>query len=179
MSPGGMSLGARTLVVHRNGIARLGAERFACTLGTGGVRRDKREGDGVTPVGLFPLRRLFFRADRLPRPATRLPAIPLRPDHGWCDDPADPAYNRFVRLPYPGRHERLWRDDRLYDLVLVIGHNDRPVRPSLGSAVFVHVMNPDGAPTAGCVAFAEADLLTILAHLGPGDAVRITDSAAN
>lgn len=174
-----MNAGERTLVVYRNGVAHLGTERFGCALGRGGITRDKREGDGATPVGRFPLRRLFFRADRLARPATALAAIPLRRDYGWCDDPADPSYNRFVRLPYPGRHERLWRDDRLYDLVLVIGHNDRPVRPGLGSAVFVHVKSPDGAPTAGCVAFAAEDLLALLARLGPGDWIRITDSPAN
>jgi L,D-peptidoglycan transpeptidase YkuD (ErfK/YbiS/YcfS/YnhG family) len=97
-----------------------------------------------------------------------LPTAPIAADDGWCDDPADPAYNRPVRLPYAGRHERLWRDDRLYDLVLVIGHNDDPVVAGAGSAVFVHVARPDWAPTAGCVALALPDLLTLLTVCQPG-----------
>src|SRR5262245_43964927 len=109
------------------GIARLGDRNFPCALGRAGLVANKREGDLGTPTGRFPFRRILYRADRVPRIETRLPALHIEADDGWCDDPADAAYNRPVRLPYPGRHERLWREDHLYDLVLVIGHNDAPV----------------------------------------------------
>jgi L,D-peptidoglycan transpeptidase YkuD (ErfK/YbiS/YcfS/YnhG family) len=133
-----------------------------CAIGRGGVRADKREGDGATPVGRFPLRRVLYRADRLSRPATGLPVLTLDVADGWCDDPADPAYNRPVRLPYPARHEKLWRDDGLYDVVVVLGHNDDPVRPGLGSAIFLHCAGPGYPATEGCVALARADLLELL-----------------
>ena len=146
---------------------------LACVLGRSGISSDKREGDGATPAGVFPLRRVLWRSDRLPPPVTALALQPIRPSDGWCDDPADVAYNRQVTLPYPARHERLWRDDRLYDIVVVIGHNDDPVVAGAGSAVFLHVADVDGRPTAGCVALAVDDLLSLLAACRPGDALRI------
>jgi L,D-peptidoglycan transpeptidase YkuD (ErfK/YbiS/YcfS/YnhG family) len=101
-------------------------------------------------------------------PATKLPVAPLSPDDGWCDDPADPLYNRPVRLPYGGcREERMWRSDGLYDVVVVLGHNDDPVIPNMGSAVFLHVASADYRPTQGCIALARPDLLAILAEAGP------------
>ncbi|MFO1152572.1 MAG: L,D-transpeptidase family protein [Rhodospirillales bacterium] len=149
-----------------------------CRLGRAGIRVDKREGDGATPAGLHPLRRVLWRDDRLSPPATGLPRQPIRPDDGWCDDPADAAYNRPVTLPYPGRHERLWRDDGLYDVIVVIGHNDDPVVAGAGSAVFIHVVAPDGAPTAGaptagCIALALPDLLALLTACRLGDAIDV------
>jgi L,D-peptidoglycan transpeptidase YkuD (ErfK/YbiS/YcfS/YnhG family) len=148
-----------------------------CALGRSGVSASKREGDGATPAGDFPLRRVLFRADRLGAPATVLPASALQRDDGWCDDPEDPQYNRPVRLPYGGRHERMWREDGIYDLILVIGHNDDPVIPGHGSAVFVHLARPDFGPTQGCVAFARDDLLEILATCSNGAVIRIAAGA--
>jgi len=151
-----------------------GATRtVACALGAGGVRADKREGDGATPVGRFPLRRVLWRADRLDRPVTALPAAPIDPADGWCDDPGDPAYNRPVRLPFASGHERLWREDGLYDVIVVLGHNEDPVTPGAGSAVFLHCARPDLDPTAGCVAVVRADLLELLAACGPDAAIEI------
>jgi L,D-peptidoglycan transpeptidase YkuD (ErfK/YbiS/YcfS/YnhG family) len=139
---------------------------YRCALGRGGVRADKREGDGATPVGQFPLRRVLYRPDRLSAPTTRLPVAPLAPDDGWCDDPADPQYNRPVRLPYAGRHEELWRADAIYDVIVVIGHNDAPVVAGMGSAIFMHLASADYRPTQGCVALARPDLLDVLAGVG-------------
>lgn len=140
-----------------------------CALGRSGIVSDKREGDGGTPVGCFPLRQVLFRPDRVSPPLSSLPVRPIDPADGWCDDPADAAYNRPVRLPYPASHERMWRDDWLYDLVIVVGHNDAPVVPGLGSAIFVHVAKADYPPTAGCVALALADLQTLVAACRLGD----------
>jgi L,D-peptidoglycan transpeptidase YkuD (ErfK/YbiS/YcfS/YnhG family) len=159
------------LIVSASGEARWGERRFRCALGKGGVRSDKREGDGATPTGAWPMRRLLYRADRVGTPATTLPAAPIAPRDGWCDDPADPAYNRPVPLPYPGRHERLWREDGIYDLLIVLGHNDDPVVPGLGSAIFLHIARTDWGPTEGCVALARADLEALLAQARPGDRV--------
>ena len=143
---------------------RIGGRQFPCALGRGGISAAKREGDGATPAGSFPLRHVLFRADRLARPATALAVHPIAPDDGWCDDPADAAhYNRPVRLPHAGRCERLWRADALYDVLAVIGYNDAPPVPGLGSAIFLHVARPDYAPTEGCVALALPHLLAVLA----------------
>jgi L,D-peptidoglycan transpeptidase YkuD (ErfK/YbiS/YcfS/YnhG family) len=150
---------------------------YRCALGRTGVRVDKREGDGATPAGRFPLRRVLYRRDRLSTPTTLLPVAPLTPEDGWCDDTADPQYNRPVRLPYAGRHEELWRADTLYDVIVVVGHNDAPVIAGMGSAIFMHVASADYRPTQGCVALARQDLLDILASAGPDIALEIAAAA--
>jgi len=157
------------ILVSPDGRLRWLGNEVRCALGRSGVRADKREGDGATPIGAFPLRRILFRPDRLPKPATGLPTQPIEPELGWCDDPARPEYNQLVRLPFAASHERLWRDDGLYDVLVVIGHNDDPVAPGAGSAIFLHVAEPEFVPTEGCVALTLADLLRLLVSCGPGD----------
>lgn len=148
-------------------------QTYRCALGPAGVTTVKREGDGATPAGIFPLRRALYRADRLATPQTGLPLGEISRDDGWCDDAADPNYNCAVKLPYPASHERLWREDGLYDVIVVIGYNDDPVMPGAGSAIFLHVAKPDYAPTEGCVALARNDLLTVLGDLGPESKIDI------
>jgi len=155
----------RPIEVERSGWLSFGEHRYRCALGKGGVREDKREGDGATPVGRFALREVFYRPDKLSAPVCALPARALRPEDGWCDDLAHPDYNRLVRLPHPARCERMWRDDDCYDLVVPLGYNDDPPVPGLGSAIFLHVARPDYGPTEGCVALARSDLLALLAVL--------------
>jgi L,D-peptidoglycan transpeptidase YkuD (ErfK/YbiS/YcfS/YnhG family) len=148
-----------------------GETRAAC--GRGGVRADKREGDGASPEGTFPLLYGFYRADRIARPTSGLAMTALQPDDGWVDEPADPNYNRPVKLPYPASHEEMWLADSLYDLVVVIGYNMEPVVPGRGSAIFLHVARPDFAPTAGCIAIERQVLVGLLGLLGPGSRITI------
>lgn len=135
-----------------------------CALGKGGVRVEKEEGDGATPAGLLPLRRILYRADRVPPPRCAMPIEPIAATDGWCDDPTHQDYNRFVHLPHDARHEELWRRDGIYDLIAVLGWNDSPVVRRRGSAIFLHVARPDYAPTEGCVALALPDLSRLLAE---------------
>ena len=140
-------------------------------LGKGGVAAMKREGDGATPLGRFPIRQVLFRADRMTRPRTRLPLRAIRADDGWCEDPADRNYNRLVKLSPRSGADRLTRDDTLYDLILVLGYNDRPRVRGRGSAIFVHLARPGYAPTAGCIALSRHDLLMLLAEIQRGSAI--------
>jgi L,D-peptidoglycan transpeptidase YkuD (ErfK/YbiS/YcfS/YnhG family) len=144
-----------------------------CAIGRSGRRPKQREGDGITPLGRWPVREVLYRADRVARPRTGLSVRPIRPDDGWCDAPFDRNYNRKVALPYPASHERLWRGDALYDLVIVLGYNDRPRSLGRGSAIFIHLARKNYAPTAGCIALSRQDMLKLLARLRPGDAVLI------
>jgi L,D-peptidoglycan transpeptidase YkuD (ErfK/YbiS/YcfS/YnhG family) len=158
--------GARESVrgaVGRDGFLRVNGQVFRVALGRGGVRAEKQEGDGATPVGVMALRRVLYRADCGPPPECAVPIEPLAPDDGWCDDPSHADYNRMVRLPHDGRCEALWRSDRVYDLVGVLGWNDAPVVRGRGSAIFLHVARADLAPTDGCVALAVGDLRRVLA----------------
>lgn len=160
------------LTPHR-GTLRCGNREFPCSLGKAGVTDEKREGDLKTPLGRFPLRRVYYRADRLDRPETDLPTEALTPEDGWCDDPAHNLYNRPVRLPFAGHHEKLWRDDPVYDLIVVLGHNDDPPVPGKGSAIFLHIARDDFSGTEGCVALARSDLIAVLAEAGPGSMIEI------
>ncbi|MEQ8709516.1 MAG: L,D-transpeptidase family protein [Rhodospirillales bacterium] len=166
------------LIVHPEGckgVIDSVAGSFACALGRGGVTTAKKEGDGATPAGIWPLRRLLVRTDRIaPQDiVTGLPVVPIDRQDGWCDDPVHAAYNRPVRLPFAAGHEVMWRDDHLYDLVVVLGHNDAPSVPGCGSAIFMHLARPDYGPTEGCVALARADLLAVLATVAEGNVIDI------
>src|SRR5215472_17645368 len=132
-------------------------------LGRGGIKANKREGDGATPYGRFRLRRLWWRADRHPRPPTALPAQRITPHLAWCEDTADRRYNRPFRRSANEPGDRLWRQDHLYDFIVELDHNTRPRVAGRGSAVFVHVARPNRGPTAGCVALGSRDLQRLLA----------------
>jgi L,D-peptidoglycan transpeptidase YkuD (ErfK/YbiS/YcfS/YnhG family) len=134
---------------------------------------DKREGDGATPLGIWPIRAALLRPDRIAAPQTRLPWRWLRPHDGWSDGIADPAYNRPVSHPHGFSAERLWRDDHAYDIIVVMGHNDSPPLASMGSAIFLHCTQPDRRPTEGCVAIDRLQLSAWLDRLKPGDVLRI------
>ena len=163
------------LLVNASGFALWGARRFRCTIGRGGISAAKREGDGATPAGSFPLRFLLFRPDRETAPRTSLPIRPLMPSDGWCDAAEDMAYNRLVQLPYGAGAESLWREDHVYDLIVPLGYNDVEVVPGKGSAIFLHLATPDFAPTAGCVALAHDDLVAVLG--GADETTRVVAAA--
>lgn len=165
------------ITVRREGegyVADWGHGARRCAVGRGGVAQKQREGDGITPVGVWPLRNVLYRPDRGTPPQTQLPLSPLSPEDGWCEAPDDPDYNRMVRLPHGASVDSLWRVDALYDLVLVVGYNDAPVVAGRGSAIFVHVARENYGPTQGCVAMARADLEDALAQLQPGDRLIVT-----
>ncbi len=162
------------LHVTADGFLHHGSLRYRCALGRSGIGGQKQEGDGITPSGRYPLRRLLYRADRLARPASQLVMAEIQPNDGWCDAPGDPAYNQPVSLPYGASTESMWRADGLYDLVVILGHNDDPVVPGAGSAIFMHVASPGYGPTEGCVALAREDLLELLRDLDDSSEIEIT-----
>ncbi len=162
---------SRTIVVRRapgsatQARVALGHGVMQAALGHGGIRALKREGDGGTPLGRFTVRQVLYRADRMRRPRTSVPLRAIRADDGWCEDPTDRNYNRLVRLSPGAAADRLARSDHLYDLVLVLGYNDRPRVRGKGSAIFVHLARPGYAPTAGCIALTRHDLLMLLGEV--------------
>jgi len=146
------------------GVLMIGQQRFDCTLGRNGVTLEKTEGDGKTPIGTYPLRKLLYRADRLPKPETGLPAEVLTPETGWCEDPAHADYNRQITLPHPAGTDRMTREDHLYDLVIIVGYNDDPPVAPKGSAIFIHLARPEFTGTAGCIGLRLPDLVEVLRH---------------
>jgi L,D-peptidoglycan transpeptidase YkuD (ErfK/YbiS/YcfS/YnhG family) len=150
-------------IVTSSGLLTIGRHSMRVALGRGGIVPEKREGDGGTPVGVLPLRRIYYRPDRERVPVCAVSVRALQPHDGWCDDPRHPDYNRAVTLPIDASAETLWRDDHVYDIIGVLGWNDDPVVPGRGSAIFLHLARPNYEPTEGCVALAADDLRRVLA----------------
>jgi len=159
---------------YHNAVLKIGTRLFPCALGRSGMAASKREGDGATPVGCWPLRYVLYRADRIARPRTSLPLKIIGRYDGWCDDAGDRNYNRPVRLPYLASTETLWREDPLYDLIVVLGHNDIPRARGRGSAIFMHLEKENLAPTQGCIALSQHDLLQVLQYCGPASLLVVT-----
>ncbi len=149
------------------GVILAGPLALPVALGRAGIKADKREGDGGTPRGRFRPLRLWWRADRLPRPRTPLPVRRIGPNDAWCEDPQDRRYNRPFRRSANDPGDRLRRTDPLYDLIVEIDHNTRPRIAGRGSAVFIHMARPAFAPTAGCIALRSRDLQRLLSRLSP------------
>ncbi|GAA0785184.1 L,D-transpeptidase family protein [Roseibium denhamense] len=158
---------------RRKGVLHCGSITVPCALGRSGVIVRKKEGDGATPAGSFELMHIYYRMDRGPRPRTLLPMEAITPDLGWCDDPAYARYNRPVKLPFSLSHEKMWRDDRLYDIVVVLDCNMYPPVKGQGSAIFFHIAREDYRPTEGCVAIAPDHMRLLLSVIGPGAVMTI------
>jgi L,D-peptidoglycan transpeptidase YkuD (ErfK/YbiS/YcfS/YnhG family) len=152
---------------RRRGWLVAGPQTIPVALGRGGIIANKREGDGGTPKGIFRPRRLWWRADRHPRPKTLLPIRAIRPEDAWCEDPASRHYNRGVTRGPGENGDRLRRDDHLYDFIIEIDHNTSPRIAGRGSAVFLHLARADFSPTAGCVSMTRSAMLRLLRQIGP------------
>jgi L,D-peptidoglycan transpeptidase YkuD (ErfK/YbiS/YcfS/YnhG family) len=161
-------------VAHADGRFEFQGRALRCAVGRSGVvaARQKKEGDGASPIGVWPIRKVLYRPDA-GAPRTALPAEPIARDDGWCDDPEDESYNRPVKLPHRASFEKLWRDDHMYDRVVVLGHNDDPPKPYMGSCIFLHLARDGYAPTQGCVALSAEDLEALLEAAQPGDLLEI------
>lgn len=159
------------LIVTRQGDlwqAAYGGKVWRAAVGRSGIAVKQAEGDGVSPIGCWPIRHVLYRADKLKVPPVSVfPTEEIAVDDGWCDAPEHPDYNRPVKLPFAASHEEMWRRDDLYDIVVVLGQNDDPVVPGAGSAVFLHVASPGYGSTAGCASMSRQDLLEFLAMAGP------------
>jgi len=151
----------------RQGWLTAGGLTIPVALGRGGILANKREGDGGTPRGRFRLVRLWWRADRWPRPQTALPVRHIRPLDGWCEDPADRRYNQPIRLPKGSTADHLARADRLYDFIIELDQNTRPRIAGRGSAVFLHLARTNFLPTAGCVSMTKSSMLRLLRRMSP------------
>jgi len=153
---------AGIITVRSDGTLKAGDETYRCALGASGVTTSKREGDTSTPMGCFAIREVLYRPDRESAPETTMPVAPLEPSSAWCVDPDDDGYNQPVTLPYDVASESLWREDGIYDIIVVLGYNDRPIIPGCGSAIFLHVADDDYGATKGEISLSREDLLQLL-----------------
>jgi L,D-peptidoglycan transpeptidase YkuD (ErfK/YbiS/YcfS/YnhG family) len=167
------SKGSRIVLVRpsagdpRRGWLTVDGRTVPVALGRGGIKVNKREGDGGTPRGSFRPRQLWWRADRHRRPRTALPVRAIQPEDAWCENPRSRHYNQPVRLKHGQDGDRLRRDDHLYDFIIEIDHNTAPRVAGRGSAVFLHLARADFSPTAGCVSMTKSAMLRLLERIGP------------
>ena len=145
---------------------------FKCSTGKRGLKKSKKEGDKCTPIGLFSLGKIYYRSDRLNKPDTNLKIIPIKRNMGWCDDPKSKYYNREIRLPSKARHEKLYKKDHSYDLLLVINYNTTKTIPYKGSAIFLHLTS-NYKKTNGCIAVSRKDLYIILKLINKKSKIKI------
>ncbi len=150
------------ILVKSNKKLSFNGKEYDCILGRSGIADKISEGDGITPIGKYPLRNVYYRPDKIQKPKSKLNIIEINENMGWCDDPEHPDYNKLIQLPFDKSHEKMFRDDDLYNLVIEIGYNDKPAIKNLGSAIFIHVKNPKLTPTEGCVALDVNDLIELL-----------------
>ena len=153
---------SENIVVYPDGRLEFGGKEYRCALGKGGVTKDKKEGDGCTPVGCFHIREIFYRKDRLGEKVFPFVTHITTEEDVWGDNPKQPFYNQHTRVDKTKTTELLWRGDAIYDVVVVLGYNDDPVVAGKGSAIFMHVARENYTPTEGCVALSLDDLLSIL-----------------
>ena len=154
-----MSMRIKSNYLLYNGI------KYRCSLGNGGFSNKKKEGDGCTPIGVFQVTDILYRKDKLKNLVTNYNLRTISPSDGWCDDPSSKYYNSKIKFPFANSAEKLFRQDDLYDIVCITNHNQNPIIPGAGSAIFIHVATKDYATTAGCIALGLKDLLEILSTL--------------
>jgi len=147
--------------------------KFKCSLGKNGVTKNKVEGDKCTPSGVYRLKQVFYRADRINKITTNLKKIKIKKNMGWCDDPSSKRYNRLIKIPYKFSHEKLYRKDHIYDIVVILNYNMNPVVKKKGSAIFMHITKKNYLKTLGCVALKKNDLLEILNRVKKDNIIKI------
>ncbi len=147
---------------------------FFCVFGRDGVTTEKMEGDWKTPKGTFPIRKIYYRKDRISDLETTIKCIPLSENDAWCDDPTKKEYNTFIKLPFAGSYENLWREDEMYDIIIVLGYNDSPVIKEKGSAIFIHIAKKNMEYTKGCLAVKKEDMLKLVNKITPETEIEIS-----
>ena len=148
-------------------------EKLQCAIGLNGLTENKREGDLSTPVGTFRFDRIYYRADRLGNLKFIMNSSIINKHDGWCDDQKSDLYNQHIQFPFQGSAEHLYRDDHIYDIICVLNYNTSPIIPGRGSAIFLHIANPDFSGTEGCIAIEREALINTSTNLTADSTIRI------
>ena len=161
------------IIINKSGYLKYKNLKFRCSLGRAGIGKKKKEGDGITPKGKFRILKIYYRFDRIKKFSTNIKKIKIKKNMGWCDDPNSRFYNKLISLPNKDHHEKLYRSDNTYDVLVVLNYNMDPIIKGKGSAIFIHIAKKQFKPTAGCVALNKADLLSLLTTIEKNTKVKI------
>ena len=160
------------IVINKSGYLKYKNLELKCTLGKAGIGIKKREGDNITPKGTYKIINIFYRKDRIKKISSKFKLIGITKKIGWCDDPRSDYYNQLIKLPTEYSHEKFFRKDNIYDLVLVLNYNMRPIIKNKGSAIFIHIAKKN-KKTAGCIALSKMDLITLIKKIDKKTKIKI------
>jgi L,D-peptidoglycan transpeptidase YkuD (ErfK/YbiS/YcfS/YnhG family) len=161
------------IIVKNPGYLIYKNSKFRCSLGINGIKNKKKEGDGITPKGIFKLKKIYYRKDKVKNIVTKVKKIKITKDMGWCDDPKSKFYNKLIRLPSKFGHEKLYRKDDIYNLIIVLDYNMNPVSKNKGSAIFIHLAKKNYKPTQGCVGLKQNDLIKLIKMIKKNQKIKI------
>ena len=161
------------IIIKKSGYLEYKNLKFRCALGKAGVKNKKKEGDNITPQGTFKIIKVYYRPDKIKNIATSIKKKEIKKNIGWCDDPISNSYNKEIKLPSQFSHEKLYRKDNLYDLILVLNYNISPIIKNKGSAIFIHIAKKKYEPTAGCIALKKKDLVELLKKIKKKTKIKI------
>jgi L,D-peptidoglycan transpeptidase YkuD (ErfK/YbiS/YcfS/YnhG family) len=153
------------IIINKFGLIKYKNFKFRCALGKAGIGKKKQEGDNVTPSGTFKIVKIYYRSDRIKKIYSKFKAIEITKNMGWCDDPNSKYYNQLINLPSRYGHEKLFKKKNIYDIIVVLNYNMKPVIKNKGSAIFIHVAKKNYQPTQGCIALKKIDLLKLLSKI--------------
>ncbi len=147
--------------------------KIKCAIGKKGIGYKRKEGDLITPSGQFRIKFILYRKDRV-KILTKLKKKVIKKNMGWCNDPKSRHYNKLVKLPFAHKHEKLYRKENIYDIILVLSYNMSPIKKNKGSAIFIHVSKNNYKKTEGCVAIKKINLIRLIKEINPNTKVKIS-----
>ena len=161
------------IIIKKSGYLKYKNLKFRCALGRGGVKKKIMEGDNITPEGIFKITKIYYRHDKIKKIKTLIKKIKIKKNMGWCDDPNSPFYNKLINLPTKYSHEKLYRNDNLYDLIVVLSYNTNPIIKNKGSAIFLHIAKNSYEKTKGCIAIKKKHLIEIICKIKKNTKIKI------
>ena len=161
------------IIINKSGLIKYKNFKFRCALGKAGIVEKKREGDNITPTGTFKMVKIYYRSDRIKKISSKFRAIKIKKNMGWCDDPNSKNYNQLINLPSRYGHEKIFKKNNIYDIIVVLNYNMKPVIKNKGSAIFIHIAKKNYQPTQGCIALKKNDLLKLLSKISKNIKIKI------
>ena len=161
------------IIINKSGYLKYKNLRFKCSFGKAGIGNKKSEGDNITPKGIFRIINIYCRIDRIKKISSKFKIFKIKKDMGWCDDPKSKKYNQLIKLQTKFNHEKLYRKDNIYDLILVLNYNINPIIKNRGSAIFIHISKKNYKATAGCIALNKLNLIELLENINTKTKIKI------
>jgi len=161
------------IIINKSSFIRYKNLKFKCALGRAGIGKKKVEGDNITPVGIYKILNVYYRSDRIKKLNTKFKIYQIKKDMGWCDDPKSKKYNQLIKIPSNYNHEKLYRTDNVYDLIVVLDYNKNPTIKNKGSAIFVHLTKNYKKKTAGCIGVKKKNLVKLLSQIKINTKIKI------